>query len=180
MSDSNNDSLLLNFVTITGEVTDNQGQALPGVNVHVKGSNNPSETVLTDVNGNYKISFDQKSKVLIFSYMVITHRKIRVGDRKIINVKMTEDVSSACRRVVVTGYASKQEIGNLRQWLHHLPGHMNQSRSFKRINNNFNTEGYASVNENGFKNVKNNPLSTFSIDVDNASYSNITQVHQYG
>ncbi len=29
------------------------------------------------------------------------------------------------------------------------------------------------VNENGFKNVKNNPLSTFSIDVDNASYSNI-------
>jgi Ca-activated chloride channel family protein len=29
------------------------------------------------------------------------------------------------------------------------------------------------VNENGYKNVKNNPLSTFSIDVDNASYSNI-------
>ena len=29
------------------------------------------------------------------------------------------------------------------------------------------------MNENGFKNVKNNPLSTFSIDVDNASYSNI-------
>jgi Ca-activated chloride channel family protein len=46
-------------------------------------------------------------------------------------------------------------------------------RSFNRFNNNFNTEGYASVNENGFKSVKNNPLSTFSIDVDNASYSNI-------
>ena len=29
------------------------------------------------------------------------------------------------------------------------------------------------MNENGYKNVKNNPLSTFSIDVDNASYSNI-------
>ena len=46
-------------------------------------------------------------------------------------------------------------------------------QSFQRYNNNFNTEGYAAVNENGFKNVKNNPLSTFSIDVDNASYSNI-------
>ena len=44
---------------------------------------------------------------------------------------------------------------------------------FHRGNNNFNTEGYASVNENGYKSVRNNPLSTFSVDVDNASYSNI-------
>ena len=42
-----------------------------------------------------------------------------------------------------------------------------------RYNNNFNTEGYAGIDENGFKSVLNNPLSTFSIDVDNASYSNI-------
>jgi Ca-activated chloride channel family protein len=45
--------------------------------------------------------------------------------------------------------------------------------AFRRYSNNFNTEGYASVNENGYKSVKNNPLSTFSIDVDNASYSNV-------
>ncbi|HOP00370.1 MAG TPA: VWA domain-containing protein, partial [Bacteroidales bacterium] len=44
---------------------------------------------------------------------------------------------------------------------------------FRRYNNNYNTEGYAPVNENGYRNVRNNPLSTFSIDVDNASYSNI-------
>ena len=46
-------------------------------------------------------------------------------------------------------------------------------KGFNPYNGNFNTEGYAAVNENGFKNVKNSPLSTFSIDVDNASYSNI-------
>ena len=37
----------------------------------------------------------------------------------------------------------------------------------------FNTEDYSYIEENTFKNPKNNPLSTFSIDVDTASYSNI-------
>ncbi len=37
----------------------------------------------------------------------------------------------------------------------------------------YNTESYDLINENIFKDVLNNPLSTFSIDVDRASYSNI-------
>lgn len=37
----------------------------------------------------------------------------------------------------------------------------------------FNTEQYDYQQENAFKTAKENPLSTFSIDVDRASYSNI-------
>ncbi len=37
----------------------------------------------------------------------------------------------------------------------------------------FNTEGYDNITENRFLKVKDNPLSTFSIDVDAASYSNV-------
>lgn len=37
----------------------------------------------------------------------------------------------------------------------------------------FNTESYDKINENAFKDVIGNPLSTFSIDVDRASYSNV-------
>ncbi len=37
----------------------------------------------------------------------------------------------------------------------------------------FNTEGYDRVTENPFLDVLNNPLSTFSIDVDTASYTNV-------
>lgn len=37
----------------------------------------------------------------------------------------------------------------------------------------FNTENYDRVNENGFLDVIKNPLSTFSIDVDTASYANV-------
>ncbi len=38
---------------------------------------------------------------------------------------------------------------------------------------NFNTEAYNAINENRFLSAKQNPLSTFGIDVDAASYSNI-------
>lgn len=36
-----------------------------------------------------------------------------------------------------------------------------------------NTEAYADIQENDFKNAGDEPLSTFSIDVDNASYTNV-------
>jgi Ca-activated chloride channel homolog len=45
---------------------------------------------------------------------------------------------------------------------------------------NWNTENYATIHENGFKNVHVNPLSTFSIDVDNASYSNVRRYINQG
>ena len=50
------------------------------------------------------------------------------------------------------------------------------------IAENFNTEEYARIHENEFQKVGEHPLPTFSIDVDNASYSNVrrylTQYHQ--
>lgn len=45
---------------------------------------------------------------------------------------------------------------------------------------NWNTENYSTVHENGFRNVLANPLSTFSIDVDNASYSNVRRYINQG
>jgi len=45
---------------------------------------------------------------------------------------------------------------------------------------NWNTENYATIHENGFRNVLANPLSTFSIDVDNASYSNMRRYINQG
>jgi Ca-activated chloride channel family protein len=44
----------------------------------------------------------------------------------------------------------------------------------------FNTEDYSKVDENEFKDALTNPLSTFSIDVDAASYSNVRRFIQNG
>lgn len=53
-----------------------------------------------------------------------------------------------------------------------------RSLKYPPISNNSNTadpqdESYKTINENGFNNPKDNPLSTFSVDVDAASYSNV-------
>ena len=40
----------------------------------------------------------------------------------------------------------------------------------------FNTEEYAAIDENGFKKVATDPLSTFSADVDTASYCNLRRM----
>jgi Ca-activated chloride channel family protein len=79
---------------------------------------------------------------------------------------------TALTEMVVIGYGTKKDKAY--ESAPAIAGVAHESRQyFQRYNNNFNTEGYASVNENGYKNVRSNPLSTFSIDVDNASYSNI-------
>ncbi len=44
----------------------------------------------------------------------------------------------------------------------------------------FNTEEYSAITENTFKSTVTDPLSTFSIDVDTASYSNIRRMINYG
>lgn len=50
---------------------------------------------------------------------------------------------------------------------------MDMDSSMSLYQSEFNTEDYSYIEENTFKNPKNNPLSTFSIDVDTASYSNV-------
>ncbi len=44
----------------------------------------------------------------------------------------------------------------------------------------FNTEGYSNIVENSFLSANQNPLSTFSIDVDEAAYSNVRRFIQHG
>lgn len=44
----------------------------------------------------------------------------------------------------------------------------------------WNTEEYSSITESGFKAVANDPLSTFSVDVDTASYSNLRRMIESG
>ncbi|MHC4458196.1 MAG: vWA domain-containing protein [Planctomycetota bacterium] len=70
--------------------------------------------------------------------------------------------------------ASHQSIGNYVEnpYTHPLPVRLSQYQSVEGISD-FNTEEYDRIYENRFKDAAQNPLSTFSIDVDTASYSNL-------
>jgi Ca-activated chloride channel family protein len=165
--------------TITGVVSDEQGQPLPGVNVQAKDNKGFPVSSLTDLNGNYKITVDQNVKSLIFSFIGYKKIEEKIRDRNIINIKMEADVTALSE--VVVGYGSASDMASKSAYMVAPAARSIGSQAqFQRYNGNFNTEGYASVNENGFKNVKINPLSTFSIDVDNASYSNIRRFINMG
>ena len=163
--------------TITGKVTDDHGQPITGVSVLVKGT---SVISITDLNGNYKIVVDQKARVLVFKFIGYTSVEEKIGERSIINVKMVSDIIPL-QETVIVGYGVKDDRLSKSVSMAMPTGMEYKSgTNFPRFNNNFNTEGYASINENGYKSVKNNPLSTFSIDVDNASYSNIRRFINMG
>jgi len=152
--------------TITGKVTDASGNPLAGVRVSVKGS---ITGTITDVKGYYQIAVADIDKILVFSFAGFESAEEAISGKYSINVVMKPE-TMIMDEMVVTGYGAKMEKASLSA---PSPSAAYGRASFQRYNNNFNTEGYASINENGYKNVKNNPLSTFSIDVDNASYSNI-------
>ncbi len=91
--------------TISGKVTSgNDGSALPGVSIVVKGS---TQGVTTNVDGVYKISVSEKS-TLIFSYVGFTPKEVAVGNRTIIDVQLSED-SKILDELVVVGYGSQEK-----------------------------------------------------------------------
>jgi Ca-activated chloride channel homolog len=155
--------------TITGKVTDINGNLLPGVKVSVIPASSAT-LVSTTKDGTYKINVSQNSRILVFSYPGLINVEEEIGERNIINVSMI----CALVRLEELNQADYSPVKEARSMpMSHATGSAFESKSFQRYNYNFNTEGYASINENGFRNVKANPLSTFSIDVDNASYSNV-------
>jgi Ca-activated chloride channel family protein len=166
---------------ITGKVTDNNGNPIPGVIVVIKGT---GKSTTTDVNGIYKIKTEQQDKILVFSFSGFVSVEEKIGNKNVINVTM-KAAPYKLEESVVVGYgtAKKSKSSQVFMVADMAGSPAMASRSgtlFQRYNNSFNTEGYAPVNENGYKSVKNNPLSTFSIDVDNASYSNIRRFINMG
>ena len=156
--------------TITGKVVDNSGLPIAGVSVTVKGT---GKGTITDQEGNYKIEVAPDDKILQFSMAGFLTVSEKIGERSKISVILHQDTVTL-NEMVVTGYGAKKDMAS-KAYSMAAPASASHSgrHSFPGYNNNFNTEGYAGIDENGFKNVRNNPLSTFSIDVDNASYSNI-------
>lgn len=88
-------------ITIKGNVSDGK-ESLMGVTVQVKGT---SKATSTDLDGNYTISVNGKNAVLVFSYIGYEKQEITVGNRTVINVKMSDN-AQLLDEVVVVGYGS--------------------------------------------------------------------------
>lgn len=85
--------------TVRGTITDENGSALPGVNVVVVGTTNGTQT---DFDGNYTI-VAQIGQTIAFSYIGYLESRITVGAQNTVNIQMEVD-AQALEEVVVIGY----------------------------------------------------------------------------
>jgi len=192
-------AMLISFVamaqerTITGIVSDSSGP-IPGVNVVVKGT---TRGVQTGFDGKYAIKATQ-GEILVFSFLGMQNIEKTVGTSNVMNVVMKDD-SKNLQEVVVTAVGISRKKG---YYYSSSPKRTKKSRAdknqltgqvaglavaYERDNKlvikgkkndkkkpiSTNDEDYGVFVENEFESPKQSPLSTFSIDVDNASYTNI-------
>lgn len=92
--------------TFTGTVTDDAGEALPGVTVVVKGT---TVGVVTDINGKYSLVIPENGKVLVFSFVGMLSQEIALGSQTSIDVVLQEDVIGI-EEVVAIGYATQRKV----------------------------------------------------------------------
>lgn len=89
---------------VTGQVTAESGEPLPGVNVSIKGM---SGGTITDSEGKYSIEAEPTA-TLIFSFMGYATKEVEINRQSIINIVMVEDVKEM-GEVVVIGYGVKKK-----------------------------------------------------------------------
>lgn len=94
---------------ITGTVADNTGEPLIGASVTVK-SGNQGLGAMTDVEGHYKIKVKQY-ETLVFAYLGFKSVEVVVkGDKKVIDVKLSEEKVNQVDEVVVTGMGEQKKL----------------------------------------------------------------------
>ncbi|MFN8255856.1 MAG: TonB-dependent receptor [Bacteroidales bacterium] len=100
-----NGAILQNIVK--GNVTSTEdGSALPGVNIQVKGT---TSGTVTDLSGDYTINIEDQNAVLVFSYTGYKVQEIPVNGQSVINVQLVPDVTSI-DEVVVVGYGTQKKV----------------------------------------------------------------------
>ncbi len=90
---------------ITGKVLDDEGQALPGVSVVLKGTSTGS---VTDVQGAFSVNTTDPNGTLVFSYIGYNTQEIPLQGKSTINVTLATDTKSL-NEVVVVGYGTQRK-----------------------------------------------------------------------
>jgi Ca-activated chloride channel family protein len=175
---------------IRGKIMDHSTlEAIPFAKIQLKDeSGNLIRTVSSDFDG--KFSFDNiaagtyKLIALHVEYKTVVLEKVKVEKEKMTFVEIKlgeEDAKKELEEVEVKVYKQPliQKDGAIQQndvlsmpnrRSHHIAA---TSGNMHVDYNGQHQESYSAIVENGFKEVATSPLSTFSIDVDAASYSNV-------
>lgn len=94
-------------ITVTGRVSDPQGQPLPSVTIIIKGT--PSFGTTTGADGRYTLKGAPPNAVLSFSFIGFKTLEIPVNGQKQIDVQLQEDITALSEITVNAGYYAVKE-----------------------------------------------------------------------
>ena len=94
--------------TVTGKVTDEQGEPLIGATVLVKGT---TSGAVSDVNGIYKVNVSKDDAILVATYSGFATIEIPVGTTNAVDIVMKEGL--ILQETVVTAFGIKKNKENL-------------------------------------------------------------------
>jgi Ca-activated chloride channel family protein len=181
-------------ILIAGTVTDQSGKAIEGVSIVIKGTRTAT---ISDANGNFSISVPSLHTVLVISGVGFETTEVKIKNQKVLSIKLKPS-RTALDEVVVIGYGGRSETDYTGAVTTIAPSQLNSTSNSQVLqgrvagvsvqgkkrhpSNRFindthqyinESERYENIIENRFMKAKDFPLSTFSIDVDAASYSNL-------
>jgi Ca-activated chloride channel family protein len=160
------------YRTINGTIYNAENnKPLQGVTVEVEGSN---IVTLSNSKGQYTIKVPNSVTHLLFSLIGFEQKRTKAEKTPLLDVRLIPSAPTLDETVLV-GMSKGLSITRTATFVNA------QSRSIpiggRVINRHYptyeNTESYGKISENGFVDPKQKPLSTFAIDVDAASYSNV-------
>lgn len=184
---------------ISGTITDQSNDPIIGCAIIEKGTN---KGVASDIDGNYTITV-QANATLVFSYIGYKTQEVKVKSTSKINIVLEED-NQMLSEVVVSGYypRTKKDITGanvsvssserkqtkskqmtaavIREDRPSISISDNDRKSSIAYNTKNKNEEYGAYVENSFTSPLSEALSTFSIDVDAASYTNFRRYINQG
>ena len=97
---------LLQQQRVTGTVTDETGNPLPGVNIQVEGT---TIGTLTDASGKYSINIPNDNAVLVYSFIGYITQKVSAAGTTTIDISLIPGMESL-EEVVVIGYGTQKKV----------------------------------------------------------------------
>jgi len=157
--------------TIRGVVLDSSGAVMPGVTVTISGAGTADRSAVTNGKGEFVfvgVAPGQYQITAVLAGFTTVNVAATVAADRISSLSLTLSVASLAETVTVTGATPQVST-------------MSSARmSAVRERTRFNTEAYDRIYDNAWAEAARKPLSTFSIDVDTASYSNVRRFLNQG
>lgn len=90
---------------ISGTVSDENGQPLPGVTVLIKGT---TQGTVTDQNGKFNLNIAGSAKMMVVSFIGLRTKEVEITDQDVYNITLDEEVIGVDEVVVVAYGTSKK------------------------------------------------------------------------